>query len=70
MIRSPTSPAERTRQYRRRRRFKRLLVRVELEPAEINALVKRGHLLPQDKENVAEIEAAVNSFIADALVTP
>ena len=45
-------------------------MRVELDSTEINALVKRGHLLPKDKENVGEIEAAANAFIADALVTP
>jgi hypothetical protein len=41
-----------------------------LEPAEITALMRRGYLLAGDRENIAEIEAAVNSFIAEALVTP
>ena len=70
MIRSSTPAAERMRQHRRRRRLKRLLVRVELEPAEVEVLVLRGHLLPEDKENLAETEAAANAFIADALVMP
>ena len=58
---APTSPPS---------RFKRILVRVELEPAEITALMRRGYLLAKDKENVAEIEAAASAFIVDALVTP
>ena len=46
MSHSSTPAAERMRQYRRRvgRRSKRLVVRVELEPAEIEVLVKRGYL--------------------------
>ena len=48
---SSTPAAERMRQYRRRRRWKRLVVSVELEPAEIEVLVKRGYLAPRDKEN-------------------
>ena len=67
MIRSSTPVAVRMRQHRRRRRLKRLLVRVELERAEITALMRRGYLLPGDKDNVAEIEAAANAFIVDAL---
>ena len=69
MTRSPTPDAERMRQYRRRRRFKRLLVRVELEPAEVEVFVTRGYLDPKDRENFAEIEAAANAFISDALMT-
>jgi hypothetical protein len=69
MIRASTPAAERMRQYRRRRRFKRLLVRVELEPAEVAVLVMRGYLDPEDRENFAEIEAAANAFISDAFVT-
>ena len=51
MICSSTPAAERMRQYRRRRRLKRLVVSVELEPAEIEVFVKRGYLAPRDKEN-------------------
>ncbi len=45
-------------------------VRVELEPAGVTILVMRGYLDPKDKENFAEIEAAANAFISDALATP
>ena len=69
MNRSSTSAAERMRQYRRRRRWKRLVVRVELEPAEIEVLVERRYLDPSDKENFGRIQEAANAFISDALVT-
>ena len=57
------------RQYRHRRRWKRLVVRVELDPAEIEVLVKRGYLDPRDRENLGPIEEAANNFVSDALVT-
>ena len=57
------------RQYRHRRRWKRLVVRVELDPAEIEVLVKRGYLGPRDRENLGPIEEAANNFVSDALVT-
>ena len=57
------------RQYRRRRRSKRLVVRVELEPAEIEVFVKRGYLDPRDRGNLGAIQDAANDFISDALVT-
>jgi hypothetical protein len=47
----------------------KLLLRVELEPAEVEVLVMRGYLDPKDRENFAGIEAAANAFISDALVT-
>jgi hypothetical protein len=56
VIRSSIPAAERMRQYRRRRRWKRLVVRVELEPAEIEVLVKRGYLDPKDRENFGPIQ--------------
>ena len=68
MIRSATPAVERMRQYRRRRRWKRLVVRVELEPAEIEVLVKRGYLDPRDRENLGSIQEAANDFISSALV--
>jgi hypothetical protein len=69
VIRSPAPAAERMRQYRRRRRLKRLVISVELEPAEIEVLVKRGYLDPKDRENFGAIQEAANNFISDALVT-
>ena len=68
MIRSSTPAADRMRQYRRRR-VKRLVVSVELEPAEIEVFVKRGYLDPRDRRNLGAIQDAANDFISDALVT-
>jgi hypothetical protein len=68
-VQSPSPAAERMRQYRRRRRWKRLVVSVELEPAEIEVFVKRGYLDPKDRENFGAIQEAANNFISDALVT-
>ena len=47
----------------------RLVVRVELEPAEIEVLVERGYLDPKDRENLGPIQEAANNFISDALAT-
>jgi len=69
VIPSSTPAAERMRHYRRRRRWKRLVVRVELEPAEIEILVKCGYLDPRDRGNLGAIQDAANDFISDALVT-
>ena len=69
MIRSPTPAAERMRQYRHRRRWKRLQVRVELDTADISALAKRGYLDPKLHDDVRAIEEAANTFISDALKT-
>ena len=66
---SSTPAAERMRQHRRRRRWKRLVVSVELEPAEIEVLVKCGYLDPRDRENLGAIQEAANNFISDAVVT-
>jgi hypothetical protein len=68
-VQSPSPAAERMRRYRRRLRWKRLVVRVELEPAEIEVLVKRGYLDPGHRENFGAIQEAANNFISDALVT-
>jgi hypothetical protein len=47
VIRSPTPAVERMRQYCRRRRWRRLVVRVESDATEIEELVARGYLKVQ-----------------------
>ena len=66
--RVPSPPFERMRQYRRRRRWKRLIVRVELDGTEIGVLVSRGYLNPREKENLDAIQQAANDFISDAML--
>ena len=52
----------------RRRRWKRLIVRVELDATEIGVLVSRGYLNPREKENLDAIQQAANDFISDAML--
>ena len=66
MIRSPTPAVERMRQYRRRRRWKRLIVRVELDAIEIEVLATRGYLNSREKGNLDAIQQAANDLISDA----
>jgi hypothetical protein len=68
VIRSPTPAVERMRQYRRRRRWKRLIVRVELDATEIGVLVSRGYLNSREKENLDAIQQTANDFISDAML--
>ena len=69
MTRSPSTAAERMREYRKRRRLKVISVRVRLSVSHIDALIKRGYLKPQDCGDRHEIEAATGDCIADALFT-
>jgi hypothetical protein len=64
---APRSPAERMRLYRRRRRQGMLSVRIRLGATDIAALVKRGYLEPQLREDLAATEEAADAFISDAL---
>jgi hypothetical protein len=66
-MRSPRSPAERMRLYRRRRRHGMLSVRVRLGAMDIASLVRRGYLEPEVSEDLAAIEEAADAFISDAL---
>jgi hypothetical protein len=52
----------------RRRRWKRLIVRVELDATEIGVLVSRGYLNSKEKDNLDAIQQAANDFISDAML--
>ena len=67
MTRSPSTAAERMREYRRRRRLKVISVRVRLSVSHIDALIRHGFLKLQDRGDRSEIEAALGDCIADAL---
>jgi hypothetical protein len=45
-----------------------LSVRIGLGPTDIAALVKRGYLEPQFREDLAAIEEAADAFVSDALL--
>jgi hypothetical protein len=64
----PNSPAQRMRRYRRRRRYRRPSVRIEVDQAEIDGLIKQRYLDDAQRDDVAAIGEAVTAFISDALV--
>ena len=69
-MRDPKTPAERIRLFRRRRKFRRQLVMVEVDPREVDALIERGYLEPHDRDDREALAAAVNACFSDALMTP
>src|SRR6476620_6120097 len=66
-MRNPKAPAERIRLFRRRRKFRRQLVTVEVDPREVDALIERGYLEPQDRDDREALAAAVTACFSDAL---
>ena len=53
--------------YRKRRRHQRRVVRIEIDAADLEELVKRGYLGANDREDLSAIEWAANAFLSDAL---
>jgi hypothetical protein len=53
VTRSPTTAAERMREYRRRRRYGVLSIRVRVARVLIDALIKRRYLKPEDRDDLA-----------------
>jgi hypothetical protein len=68
-IRSPASPAESMREFRRRRRYGVLSIRMHLALAYIDTLVERRYLKPEHRNDPEEIAIAVGDVIADTLTT-
>jgi hypothetical protein len=69
-MRNARTPAERMRLFRRRRKFRRQVVKVEVDPGEVDALIDRGYLEPKDRDNLEVLAAAVTAFFSDGLMTP
>jgi hypothetical protein len=69
-MRSAKTPAERMRLFRKRRKFRRRVAKVEVDPAEIDALIRRGYLDPSDRDDLEALGAAVTACFSDALMTP
>jgi hypothetical protein len=69
-VRSARTPAERMRLFRRRRKFGRQVVKVEVDPGEVDALIDRGYLPPKDRDDRGLLAAAVTACFSDALMTP
>jgi hypothetical protein len=56
--------------FRRRRKFRRQVVKVEVDPGEVDALIDRGYLQPNDRDDRELLAAAVTACFSDALMTP
>jgi hypothetical protein len=56
--------------FRRRRKFRRQVVKVEVDPGEVDALIDRGYIDSKDRDDLEVLAAAVTAFFSDALVTP
>jgi hypothetical protein len=67
VTRSPSTAAERMREYRRRRRYGVLSIRLRLALAYLDTLIERHYLKPEHRDNHKEIAIAVGDFIADTL---
>ena len=65
---APSPSAERMRQFRRRRRYRRLSVRTEVDQDVIDALIDRGYVEAAQRDNPAAIGEAIGAFLSDELV--
>ena len=63
-MRDPKTPAERIRLFRRRRKFRRQLVTVEVDPREVDALIDRGYIEPKDRHNMEALGYFASDFSA------
>jgi hypothetical protein len=68
-VRNARTPAERMRLFRRRRKLRRQVVKVEVDPGEVDVLVDRGYLQPKDRDDLEALAAAVTARFSDALMT-
>jgi hypothetical protein len=69
-MRNAKTPAERMRLFRSGVKFRRRVVKVEVDPREVEALIERGYLEPKDRDDLEVLAAAVTTFFSDALMTP
>lgn len=69
-VRRASTPAERMRLFRKRRKFRRLVVRIEIDQREVDVLIDRGYLQPKDRNDRQVLADAVTACFSDALVTP
>ena len=51
------------------RKFRRQLVKVEVDPREVDLLIDRGYLEPKDRDDPEVLAAAVTACFSDALMT-
>jgi hypothetical protein len=65
--RSPSTGAERMREYRRRRRYGVLSIRIRLATVHIDTLIERRYLKPEHRNDSEEVGIAVGDFIAGTI---
>lgn len=68
MTRSPSTAAERMREYRRRRRYGLLSIRIRLATEYIDALIEKAYLKPEHRGDLNEIAIAIGDLITDTLL--
>jgi hypothetical protein len=61
------SSAERMRRHRNRRKNGLCLVEIMLRVTEIEALVRKGHLPPNERENIWALQTAVHDLLDKTL---
>jgi hypothetical protein len=61
------SAAERMRRYRKRQRRGQRCVRILIGPAEIDRLIDKGYLGPEEREDAEALQFAASSFISETL---
>jgi hypothetical protein len=64
---TPTSAAARMHRYRLRQRRGQRIIRVLIGPTEIETLVSKGFLGPNDREDTSAIEFGMSALIDEAL---
>ncbi len=66
-VRSPSPTAERMRLHRKRRRRGLRCVRIQLHVTEIDGLIRKRYLEAKNRDDLNEIQMAVDAFISDTL---
>jgi hypothetical protein len=64
---SSTPSAARMRLSRERRRGGLRIIRIKLRVTEIDALIRKGYLDPKDRDDLAAVQWATETFLSDAL---
>jgi hypothetical protein len=55
--------------FRRRRKFRRQVVNVEIDPGKVYALIDRAYLPLKDRDDLEALASAVAACFSDALMT-
>jgi hypothetical protein len=67
IVKGSATAAERMRRYRKRRRRGQRIIRMQIGPTVIEALVSKGFLGPNDREDNIAIEFGMSVLVDEAL---